>query len=100
MDQSGLVVATAAAGSDALKLLVRGVRRWGQEAETQGDVGGRGIQRTLANPQRQESGAGLVRLAFTPTARYRAELGWAGSRACATWTPTCCRAWCTAPSAT
>lgn len=76
VDQSGLVVATAAAGSERLKLLLRGVRRWGQEARTQGDVGGKGIHRTIANPQQQESGAGLLKLAFTPTARYRAELGY------------------------
>lgn len=76
VDRSTVGVATAAAGSERVKLLVRGVRRFGHEAETQGDVGGRGIQRTIANPQRQGSDAALLKLALTPTDGYRAELGY------------------------
>jgi len=75
-DQQKISVGTVAFGDDFVKFLFRGVRRSGEETETKGSVGGIGIRRTIANPQTRESDAGLFKFALTPTASYRAELGY------------------------
>lgn len=75
-DKSTSLVVTGAVGNDLLKVLMRGVKRVGQETETKGDVGGAGLLRTIANPQDQDSDAALLKVAITPTSNYRAELGY------------------------
>ncbi len=74
-DEQAVGVATGAVGNDIASILVRGVRRSGQETETKGEVGGLGIRRTIANPQAQDVDAALLKFALTPFAGYRAEVG-------------------------
>jgi hemoglobin/transferrin/lactoferrin receptor protein len=76
VDDSATLVGTGAAGSDLLKVLVRGVWRNGSETRTKGTVDGRGIRRTKANPQEQDADALLFKAAYTPGAHYRAELSY------------------------
>jgi hemoglobin/transferrin/lactoferrin receptor protein len=79
VDQSRAVIATGAAQAGVFKLMARKVWRQAQESETQGDVGGTGIRRTMANPQQQDSDAALFKVAYVPSASYRAELGYQSS---------------------
>ncbi|MCK6407206.1 MAG: TonB-dependent hemoglobin/transferrin/lactoferrin family receptor [Rhodocyclaceae bacterium] len=79
VDKSTVVVGTAALGNDIAKLLVRGVRRAGQESETHGEDDIIGLKRTVANPQQQDSNASLIKLALAPHADYRIELGYQNS---------------------
>lgn len=74
-NQQKVGVVTGAAGDEVIRLLVRAVRRSGEETETMGTVDGIGIRRTIANPQEQRVDGALVKLAVTPITGYRAELG-------------------------
>ena len=74
-DDSIAYTATAAKGDSRTALMIRSVWRSAQEIETQGNVGGSGIQRTEANPQAIKGQSGIVKLALTPSTDLRSELG-------------------------
>ncbi|MEE4350119.1 MAG: TonB-dependent hemoglobin/transferrin/lactoferrin family receptor [Pacificimonas sp.] len=72
----------AAGESGDFGAIIAYTRRDGSELETQGDVGGTGQTRTIANPQDTESNALLGRLVWNPDDRNRIRLtgDWQDSR--------------------
>ncbi|HQS99541.1 MAG: hypothetical protein B7Y26_04725 [Hydrogenophilales bacterium 16-64-46] len=73
-NDSSALIPTLAAGNDALKLLLRGVRRKGTETENRGDLDIIGVERTAANPQDDDLVSGLLKVALTPNADLRTVL--------------------------
>ena len=68
------VIPTLAVGNGTLKLLLRGVRRAGTETESKGTLDVIGTQRTVANPQDDDTLSGLAKIVFTPDASLRTSL--------------------------
>ena len=68
------LIPTLAVGSDTVKLLLRGVRRSGSETESKGTLDVIGTQRTVANPQDDDTLSGLVKMVFTPNTSLRTAL--------------------------